>query len=127
MRGVRVSILQFATAIAETAAAMASSLASSLLGTPLVAPAAAARSASVGRSSNGASVLRIECSSHPQKKATAHHAKSRPKKHQPYDKNRKGPTYYPRLPKAPPIWGFDTSDLEQTSEVAATESSVVEA
>eukprot|EP00252_Welwitschia_mirabilis_P014267 TRINITY_DN31385_c0_g1_i1.p1 TRINITY_DN31385_c0_g1~~TRINITY_DN31385_c0_g1_i1.p1 ORF type:complete len:147 (+),score=28.38 TRINITY_DN31385_c0_g1_i1:187-627(+) len=44
-------------------------------------------------------IFTIECSSRPQKKATAHHNKTRPKKHQPYDKNRKGPTKYP-----PPIF-----------------------
>lgn len=45
--------------------------------------------------------LTIECSSRPKKKATAHHVKTRPKKHQPYDKNRKGPTKYPPLPRPP--------------------------
>lgn len=45
--------------------------------------------------------LTIECSSRPRKKATAHHVKTRPKKHQPYDKNRKGPTKYPPLPRPP--------------------------
>lgn len=45
--------------------------------------------------------LITECSSRPRKKATAHHVKSRPKKHQPYDKNRKGPTKYPPLPRPP--------------------------
>ncbi|BFI34135.1 50S ribosomal protein 6 [Marchantia polymorpha subsp. ruderalis] len=52
----------------------------------------------------------IECAKRPQKKCTAHHVKSRPKKHQPYDKNRQGPTVYPRLPKPPPIWGFDNGE-----------------
>jgi 50S ribosomal protein 6 len=70
-------------------------------------------------------VLRIECSSHPQKKATAHHNKSRPKKHQPYDKNRKGPTKYKRLPKPPPVWGFDTSDIEQAVTEVEASSEVV--
>lgn len=45
--------------------------------------------------------LTTECSSRPRKKATAHHVKTRPKKHQPYDKNRKGPTIYPPLPRPP--------------------------
>lgn len=81
---------------------------------------------SSSRRGNGmAFVLRIECSSHPQKKATAHHNKSRPKKHQPYDKNRKGPTKYKRLPKPPPVWGFDTSDIEQTVTEVEAPSEVV--
>jgi 50S ribosomal protein 6 len=52
----------------------------------------------------------IECAKHPQKKATAHHVKTRPKKHQPYDKNRQGPTLYPAVAKPPPIWGLDNGD-----------------
>ncbi|CAK9192870.1 unnamed protein product [Sphagnum jensenii] len=81
---------------------------------------------SSSRRGNGmAFVLRIECSSHPQKKATAHHNKSRPKKHQPYDKNRKGPTKYKRLPKPPPVWGFDTSDIEQAVTEVEAPSEVV--
>ncbi|KAL2632006.1 hypothetical protein R1flu_016692 [Riccia fluitans] len=52
----------------------------------------------------------IECAKHAQKKCTAHHVKSRPKKHNPYDKNRQGPTVYPRLPRPPPIWGFDNGE-----------------
>ncbi len=81
---------------------------------------------SSSRRGNGmAFVLRIECSSHPQKKATAHHNKSRPKKHQPYDKNRKGPTKYKRLPKPPPVWGFDTSDIEQAVTEVEASSEVV--
>lgn len=75
-------------------------------------------SRSTARKNNGAQLLRIECSSHPQKKATAHHNKSRPKKHSPYDKNRHGPTVYKRLPKPPPIWGFDTSELDVQAEEA---------
>ncbi|KAK1409834.1 hypothetical protein QVD17_36363 [Tagetes erecta] len=53
----------------------------------------------------------IECSSRPQKKATAHHRKSRPKKTQPWDKNR-GPTVYPPLPELPPEWSFVTEKVE---------------
>ncbi|KAG0448613.1 hypothetical protein HPP92_027761 [Vanilla planifolia] len=45
---------------------------------------------------------RIECSSRPKKKATAHHMKTRPKKTQPWDIKRKGPTVYPPLPPLPP-------------------------
>lgn len=96
-------------------AALASSLAALTI-TPL---SSAAPSRSSASTSDGAAALRIECSSHPQKKATAHHNKSRPKKHQPYDKNRHGPTVYKRLPKPPPIWGFDTSDLDQAGGAGA--------
>lgn len=49
--------------------------------------------------------LMIECSSRPQKKATAHHRKTRPKKTQPWDKNR-GPAVYPPLPPLPQEWSF---------------------
>ncbi|KAK6940314.1 Ribosomal protein L6, chloroplast [Dillenia turbinata] len=45
----------------------------------------------------------IECSSRPKKKATSHHMKTRPKKTQPYDVNRK-PAVYPPLPPLPPDW-----------------------
>ncbi|KAJ6818030.1 plastid-specific ribosomal protein 6 [Iris pallida] len=48
--------------------------------------------------------LFVECSSRPQKKATAHHMKTRPKKTQPWDVKRKGPTPYPPLPPLPPDW-----------------------
>ncbi|KAG0589692.1 hypothetical protein M758_1G038100 [Ceratodon purpureus] len=109
-------------------AALASSLASLTI-TPL-SSATPSRSCSTGTGNgNGASLLRIECSSHPQKKATAHHNKSRPKKRNPYDKNRHGPTVYKRLPKAPPIWGFDTSDLEseEGAGVVAEASATTEA
>ncbi|CAM6086525.1 unnamed protein product [Calypogeia fissa] len=60
--------------------------------------------------STGLGMPTIECAKHPQKKATAHHNKTRPKKHNPYDKNRHGPTLYPAVAKAPPIWGLDTGD-----------------
>lgn len=59
----------------------------------------------------GATGLMIECSSRPQKKATAHHRKSRPKKTQPWDKNR-GPTVYPPLPELPPEWSFVNEKVE---------------
>uniref|UniRef100_A0A1J3I7V6 50S ribosomal protein 6, chloroplastic n=1 Tax=Noccaea caerulescens TaxID=107243 RepID=A0A1J3I7V6_NOCCA len=45
----------------------------------------------------------IECSSRPQKKSTAHHRKTRPKKTQPWDIKRK-PTVYAPLPPLPPDW-----------------------
>ncbi|MFS7996861.1 putative ribosomal protein L6, chloroplast [Helianthus anomalus] len=60
-----------------------------------------------GNGSSGG--LMIECSSRPQKKATAHHRKSRPKKTQPWDKNR-GPTVYPPLPELPSEWSFATEE-----------------
>ncbi|KAI3829615.1 hypothetical protein L1987_03742 [Smallanthus sonchifolius] len=58
--------------------------------------------------------LVIECSSRPQKKATAHHRKSRPKKTQPWDRNR-GPTVYPPLPALPPEWSFVTEEAPPSS------------
>ncbi|KAK9271325.1 hypothetical protein L1049_026915 [Liquidambar formosana] len=51
--------------------------------------------------------LVIECSSRPQKKATAHHRKTRPRKTQPWDVNRR-PTVYPPLPTLPPDWTLVT-------------------
>ncbi|CAD5183285.1 unnamed protein product [Musa acuminata subsp. malaccensis] len=52
----------------------------------------------------GGGWMGVECSSRPQKKATAHHMKTRPKKTQPWDVKRKGPTAYPPLPVLPPDW-----------------------
>ncbi|XP_047341693.1 50S ribosomal protein 6, chloroplastic [Impatiens glandulifera] len=46
--------------------------------------------------------LKIDCSSRPQKKATKHHMKTRPRKSQPWDINRK-PTVYPPV-TFPPDW-----------------------
>lgn len=63
--------------------------------------------------------LVIECSSRPQKKATAHHRKTRPKKTQPWDRNR-GPAVYPPLPALPPEWSFVTEAAEQGSETPAS-------
>uniref|UniRef100_A0A0E0BK59 Uncharacterized protein n=1 Tax=Oryza glumipatula TaxID=40148 RepID=A0A0E0BK59_9ORYZ len=51
----------------------------------------------------GGCALAVECSSRPQKKATKHHMKTRPKKSQPWDRNRR-PTQYPPLPPLPPDW-----------------------
>ncbi|MQL67731.1 hypothetical protein Taro_000023 [Colocasia esculenta] len=51
----------------------------------------------------------VECSSRPKKKATSHHMKSRPKKTQPWDIRRKGPTAYPPLPPLPPDWTLASS------------------
>ncbi|GLJ22938.1 hypothetical protein SUGI_0432690 [Cryptomeria japonica] len=66
--------------------------------------------------------LSIECSSRPKKKGTAHHNKTRPKKHNPYDKNRKGPTYYPPLVRPPQT---QQDDQQPPPEVLAS-SSIVE-
>ncbi|CAK7347351.1 unnamed protein product [Dovyalis caffra] len=52
--------------------------------------------------------LSIECSSRPQKKATAHHRKTRPRKSQPWDIRRK-PTVYAPLPPLPPDWTLVSS------------------
>lgn len=52
--------------------------------------------------------LVIECSSRPQKKATAHHKKTRPRKTQAWDIRRNGPTVYPPLPPLPPEWTLVT-------------------
>ncbi|XP_038983572.1 50S ribosomal protein 6, chloroplastic [Phoenix dactylifera] len=61
-----------------------------------------------GAGGNGGLV--VECSSRPKKKATAHHMKTRPKKTQPWDVRRKGPTIYPPLPPLPPDWTLVTDD-----------------
>ncbi|KAK9061430.1 hypothetical protein SSX86_018611 [Deinandra increscens subsp. villosa] len=66
--------------------------------------------------------LTIECSSRPQKKATAHHRKTRPKKTQPWDRNR-GPAVYPPLPALPPEWSFVTEEEPSSSPPPASESS----
>ncbi|XVF39722.1 hypothetical protein PTKIN_Ptkin01aG0055800 [Pterospermum kingtungense] len=58
--------------------------------------------------SDGGGGLVIECSSRPQKKATKHHMKTRPRKTQPWDIRRK-PTVYPPLPPLPPDWTFVSS------------------
>ncbi|KAF5203704.1 50S ribosomal protein 6 protein [Thalictrum thalictroides] len=55
----------------------------------------------------------IECSSRPQKKATAHHRKTRPKKTQPWDVKRR-PTVYEPLPPLPSEWSLLTN--ESTSQ-----------
>ncbi|OEL15905.1 hypothetical protein BAE44_0023076 [Dichanthelium oligosanthes] len=52
---------------------------------------------------SGRAALAVECSSRPQKKATKHHMKTRPKKTQPWDIKRR-PTQYPPLPQLPPDW-----------------------
>nr|XP_027090160.1 50S ribosomal protein 6, chloroplastic [Coffea arabica] len=69
-------------------------------------------------SGSGGVGLVIECSSRPQKKATAHHKKTRPRKSQPWDIRRRGPTVYPPLPPLPPEWTFvseTTADGQSTA------------
>ncbi|XP_023731853.1 50S ribosomal protein 6, chloroplastic [Lactuca sativa] len=58
--------------------------------------------------------LMIECSSRPQKKATAHHRKTRPKKTAAWDRNR-GPAVYPPLPDLPPEWTLVTDQAVEAS------------
>ncbi|PIN21093.1 hypothetical protein CDL12_06217 [Handroanthus impetiginosus] len=53
----------------------------------------------------GRSGLVIECSSRPQKKATKHHMKTRPRKTSLSDIRRR-PTVYPPLPPLPSEWSF---------------------
>ncbi|XP_004301446.1 PREDICTED: 50S ribosomal protein 6, chloroplastic [Fragaria vesca subsp. vesca] len=53
----------------------------------------------------GSTGLVIECSSRPQKKATAHHRKTRPRKTAAWDVKRK-PTVYAPLPPLPADWVF---------------------
>ncbi|XP_071686993.1 large ribosomal subunit protein cL38 [Rutidosis leptorrhynchoides] len=69
----------------------------------------------------GGEGLIIECSSRPQKKATAHHRKTRPKKTQPWDRNR-GPTVYPPLPSLPSEWSFAPA-TDNDSQVESSPSS----
>ncbi|GFP99114.1 50S ribosomal protein 6 chloroplastic, partial [Phtheirospermum japonicum] len=49
--------------------------------------------------------LVIECSSHPQNKATKHYMKTLPHKRRPSN-IRRGPTVYPPLPSLPAEWSF---------------------
>ncbi|KAI3889272.1 hypothetical protein MKX03_003949 [Papaver bracteatum] len=63
----------------------------------------------------------IECSSRPQKKGTAHHRKTRPKKSQPWDIKR-GKTIYPPLPALPADWTL-VSAAPITSDI--TDSAVI--
>ncbi|XP_028777808.1 50S ribosomal protein 6, chloroplastic [Neltuma alba] len=63
--------------------------------------------------------LAIECSSRPNKKATAHHMKTRPKKTQPWDIKRK-PTVYPPLPPLPPDWTLVSPASEATDDAPPT-------
>ncbi|CAN4122464.1 unnamed protein product [Withania somnifera] len=65
--------------------------------------------------------LVIECSSRPQKKATAHHKKTRPRKTQAWD-IRRGPTVYAPLPPLPPEWSFASDESGQPATAGASES-----
>ena len=70
----------------------------------------------------GRAALAVECSSRPQKKATKHHMKTRPKKTQPWDIKRR-PAQYPPLPPLPPDWTLvaasATVDAEEAPAPAA--------
>ncbi|XP_023536142.1 50S ribosomal protein 6, chloroplastic-like [Cucurbita pepo subsp. pepo] len=71
--------------------------------------------------------LVIECSSRPNKKATAHHMKTRPRKSQPWDIRRK-PTVYPPLPPLPPDWTVVSSiSSDEIVEVASSIASSAQA
>ncbi|KAL0681226.1 hypothetical protein Bca4012_048073 [Brassica carinata] len=79
---------------------------SAIFGTGLVTAAAspALSQFQISKLGNGGGLgMVIECSSRPQKKSTAHHRKTRPKKTQPWDIKRK-PTVYAPLPPLPPDW-----------------------
>ncbi|KAK4434279.1 50S ribosomal protein 6, chloroplastic [Sesamum alatum] len=71
---------------------------------------------SVGGGNGGCGLL-IECSSRPQKKATKHHMKTRPRKTRPSD-IRRGPTVYPPLPPLPPEWTLVSDDSSAAAEAA---------
>ncbi|KAL4566151.1 hypothetical protein LXL04_030261 [Taraxacum kok-saghyz] len=71
-----------------------------------------------GREIGNNTGLTIECSSRPQKKATAHHRKTRPKKTAAWDRNR-GPAVYPPLPDLPPEWSFVTEEAVEASSSSA--------
>ncbi|KAM3736501.1 hypothetical protein ACB098_10G169100 [Castanea mollissima] len=75
-----------------------------------------------GRGDGGVGLV-IECSSRPQKKATAHHMKTRPRKTQPWDIKRK-PTVYPSLPDLPPDWTLVSSGLDDASQLEEVEVAV---
>jgi 50S ribosomal protein 6 len=79
---------------------------SAIFGTGIVTVAASPvlRQFQVPKLGNGGGLgMVIECSSRPQKKSTAHHRKTRPKKTQPWDIKRK-PTVYAPLPPLPAEW-----------------------
>ncbi|CAI9116043.1 OLC1v1017090C1 [Oldenlandia corymbosa var. corymbosa] len=74
--------------------------------------------AAAGGNNNG---LVIECSSRPQKKATAHHKKTRPRKSQPWD-IRRGPAVYPPLPPLPAEWTLVTDEADSAAAQSAVSS-----
>ncbi|CAN8300399.1 unnamed protein product [Cochlearia groenlandica] len=82
---------------------------SAIFGTGIVTVAASSPSLrqlqapKLGNGGGGGLGMVIECSSRPQKKSTAHHRKTRPKKTQPWDVKRK-PTVYAPLPPLPQEW-----------------------
>ncbi|XP_051131069.1 50S ribosomal protein 6, chloroplastic [Andrographis paniculata] len=100
----------------HTAATSAKMSVPAIFGVQLVIPA----TSSVGKSRpavGGGSGLVIECSSRPQKKATQHHMKTRPRKTRPSDIRRR-PAVYPPLPPLPPDWSF----VSKSEESSAAES-----
>ncbi|KAF3323776.1 50S ribosomal protein 6 [Carex littledalei] len=70
--------------------------------------------------------ISIECSSRPKKKATSHHAKTRPKKTAKWEIKRK-PTQYAPLPPLPPEWTIvESGSSLATTAVAAAEATDAE-
>ncbi|KAL2242170.1 50S ribosomal protein 6, chloroplastic [Sesamum indicum] len=67
---------------------------------------------------HGGCGLVIECSSRPQKKATKHHMKTRPRKTRPSDIRRR-PTVYPPLPPLPPDWTLVSDDTSSEAPAPA--------
>lgn len=65
----------------------------------------------------------IECSSRPQKKATAHHRKTRPRKTQPWDIKRR-PTVYPALPPLPADWTFVSSGSDEVDDSSSSTTTI---
>lgn len=92
-----------------------------MVAVPVPVPASVAggatRTMAARRICSGGVGLVIECSSRPQKKATAHHIKTRPRKTQPWDIRRCGPTVYPPLPPLPPEWTLVTEAGDDASSV----------
>ncbi|KZV51401.1 50S ribosomal protein 6, chloroplastic [Dorcoceras hygrometricum] len=68
----------------------------------------------------GGGGLSVECSSRPEKKATKHHMKTRPRKSQPWDIRRR-PTVYPPLPALPPDWTPVSGDATSPPQPAPSE------
>ncbi|KNA17188.1 hypothetical protein SOVF_082300 [Spinacia oleracea] len=73
----------------------------------------------------GGGVITIECSSRPQKKGTAHHMKTRPKKTARWDIKR-GPAVYPPLPPLPAEWTIVSSAVDEADSSSSTTSSSAE-